>query len=124
MIREWIAVAIGGLMGTVIRHGTARLFSLAGPMGVPTATLCVNVAGCFAIGYLAQWSISQQLENHWWVVAIRAGVLGGLTTFSSFGLDIVRLWQAERPEAAVGLATAHVVLGLAAVIFGMHLARS
>lgn len=124
MVREWLAVAVGGMIGTVLRHGTVSLFSLIGNAWLPIATLVVNVVGCFAIGYLAQWSLNQSLENHWWVVALRAGLLGGLTTFSSFGLDVVRLWQAARPEVAVGLASAHVVLGIGGVVLGMQLVRS
>ncbi len=124
MIREWFAVALGGLVGTVLRHGTVSLFTLAGSAWLPLATLAVNIVGCFAIGCVAQWSVAQQMENHWWTVAIRAGLLGGLTTFSSFGLDIVRLWQAERPEAAVGLAAAHVLLGVVAIVLGMQLFKT
>lgn len=124
MIREWIAVALGGLIGTVLRHSTGNLLTLISASWLPLATLIVNVVGCFAIGYLAQWSLAQSLENHWWVVGLRAGVLGGLTTFSSFGLDIVRLWQSARPEAAVGLASAHIILGIGAVILGMQIART
>ena len=123
MVREWMAVAVGGLIGTVLRHGTVNLFTLVGIAWLPLSTLAVNLAGCFAIGYLAQWSLDQNLENHWWVVGLRAGVLGGLTTFSSFGLDIIRLWQSARPEVAVGLASAHVFVGIGAVILGMQLAR-
>ena len=123
MVREWMAVAVGGLIGTVLRHGTVNLFTLVGIAWLPLSTLAVNLAGCFAIGYLAQWSLDQNLVNHWWVVGLRAGVLGGLTTFSSFGLDIIRLWQSARPEVAVGLASAHVFVGIGAVILGMQLAR-
>jgi len=124
MVREWMAVAVGGLIGTVLRHSAANLFSLMGSPWLPIATLAVNVVGCFVIGYLAQWSLAQNLENHWWVVGLRAGVLGGLTTFSSFGLDVVRIWQSARPEVAVGLASAHVFAGIGAVILGMQLART
>lgn len=124
MVREWMAVAVGGLIGTILRHGTATLFSLMGGSWLLFATLAVNVVGCFVIGYVAQWSVAQNLENHWWVVGLRAGVLGGLTTFSSFGLDVVRLWQSTRPEVAVGLASAHVFVGIGAVLFGMQLART
>ncbi len=123
MFREWLAVAVGGMMGSLLRHAIVALFSLVGLSWLPYATLLVNLAGCLAIGYLAQWSLSQSLESVWWVVGLRAGVLGGLTTFSSFGLDIVRLWQAARPEVAVGLASAHVFLGIGAVVVGMLLAK-
>ena len=124
MVREWLAIAVGGLIGTVLRHSTVSLFALMGEAWLPIATLVVNIIGCCAIGYLAQWSLVQDLENHWWVLGLRAGVLGGLTTFSSFGLDIVRLWQSARPEFAVGLASAHVIAGIGAVILGMQLART
>ena len=124
MVREWLAVAVGGLIGSILRHGTVNLFSLMSLSWLPIATLVTNFVGCFAIGYLAQWSLAQNLENHWWVVGLRADVLGGLTTFSSFGLDVVRQWQSARPEVAVGLASAHVFLGIGAVIVGMLLARS
>ena len=124
MVREWFAVALGGLLGSVLRHGTVQLFSVAGPHWSFIATLVVNLIGCFSIGWLAQWSDSAQLTNHWWVVGLRAGVLGGLTTFSSFGLDVVRVWQNYRPEFAIALTTSHVALGIAAVVFGMHIAKS
>lgn len=121
MMREWIAIALGGLVGTVLRHAAVSLIALAGPAMIPLATLLVNIVGCFAIGGVFQWSVAHQMENHWGTMAVRAGVLGGLTTFSSFGLDIVRLWQAERPEAAVGLAAAHILLGIGAVVLGMQM---
>lgn len=124
MLREWLAVALGGLAGTLLRHAMVNLFSLGWSFGAMLGTLAVNLLGCLAIGYLAQWSLDKSLENSWWVVGIRAGLLGGLTTFSSFGLDVVRLWQTARPDAAVGLASAHVFLGIGALIVGMQLARA
>ncbi len=124
MLREWIAVAIGGMAGTLLRHATTQLLGFAGQNWTILATLLVNLAGCFAIGWLAQWSEASQLGSHWWVVGLRAGVLGGLTTFSSFGLDIVRVWQNSRFEVALALIAAHVILGIAAVILGMHFAKT
>ncbi len=103
MLREWIAVAIGGMVGSLLRHATTQIFSIAGQNGLFLATLVVNIAGCFAIGWLAQWSEASQMANHWWTVGLRDGVLGGLTTFSSFGLDVVRVWQNSRLEVAIAL---------------------
>jgi CrcB protein len=124
MTRELLAVALGGFVGTVLRHGTGNIITLIGASWLPFATLGDSVVGCFAMGYLAEWSLAHSLENHWWVVGLRAGVRGGLTTFSSFGLDIVKLWQTARPEAAVGLASEHIILGICAVILGMQIARA
>lgn len=123
MLIESIAVAAGGLLGAVLRHALLGLFSLLGVSWLPISTLTANVLGCFAIGVLAQWSFHQQLTNHWWVVGARVGLLGGLTTFSSFGLDIVRLWQADRTSYAIFLCAAHVALGLGAVVAGLNWAK-
>ena len=123
MLIEWIAVALGGMLGAVSRHALQGVFSLLGAAWLPIATLTANVLGCFAIGVLAQWSFQQQLTNHWWVVGARVGLLGGLTTFSSFGLDVVRLWQADRTGHAMLLTASHLALGLAAVVAGLNWAK-
>ncbi|MCA9159564.1 MAG: CrcB family protein, partial [Planctomycetales bacterium] len=57
-------------------------------------------------------------------IGIRIGLLGGLTTFSSFALDSLRLWQSDRAAGTVGLIAAHVLLGLAAAALGVWLART
>lgn len=112
------------MLGALLRHALATLFSLIGHAWLPIATLVANILGCLAIGALAQWSIEQQLTKHWWVVGLRVGVFGGLTTFSSFALDLVRLWQEERTTQSLVLAVAHLVLGLTAVVVGMIWVRS
>ncbi len=118
MIRECIAVAIGGMVGTLCRYLMVGLFSFAGSSWVPIATLLVNSFGCLAIGAITGWAAHHQCESHWMLVAIRIGVLGGLTTFSSFGIDVVKAWQSGNPVWAVGLVLLHVGIGLAAVVVG------
>lgn len=121
MIKEWIAVALGGMVGTLARHALASLVRGWQPHWLPLATLAVNVVGCFAIGWLFRWSWDRELTNQWWEVAIRVGILGGLTTFSSFGLEVVNAWH-ERPALAMAIMAAHLGLGLLAVAGGMLLA--
>lgn len=118
-MREWIAVALGGMLGAVLRHGLSSLFSHFGAAWLPAATLCANILGCFAIGYLFSWSFNNQLHNHWLSIGVRVGLLGGLTTFSSFALDVIRVWQDGRPGSSVSLAITHVAVGIMAVVVGM-----
>jgi fluoride exporter len=120
MVQEWVAIAIGGMLGTLMRHTVASLFAIAGAAWLPGATLVVNVCGCFAIGYISAWAVENQMETHWIVTAVRVGLLGGLTTFSSFGMDIIRLWQNGRQDLAGCLVMAHLGLGLAAVVLGLR----
>ncbi len=122
-MRECLAVAAGGAVGSLARYGLLLLFSLIGAAWLPIATLLSNLLGCLAIGYLAHWSLQAELSQHWWVVGARVGLLGGLTTFSSFALDVLRVWEQDRPTGAVLLASAHVTLGLAAALTGLWLAR-
>jgi CrcB protein len=117
-MRETIAVAIGGMVGSVLRYWISlgleqRLGGL-----LPLGTLAVNAAGCFAIGVL--WAYSQRTVamDPVWEIALRVGFLGGLTTFSSFGLEVVKLGQADRWLSAVLIVVANVGLGLSAVCLG------
>lgn len=124
MLKEWFAVAVGGMLGVMLRHALSGAFSLIGPAWLPIATLVANVAGCFAIGALAQWAMQNQCMSTWWVVGTRVGLLGGLTTYSSFGLELVRLWNDGRTTYTLGLAAGHLVLGILAVAIGMNWAAA
>ena len=124
MVRDVLAVAIGGAAGSLARYALLLAFSLIGSVWLPIATLAANLLGCLAIGFVAQWSVQSHWDQHWAAVGIRIGLLGGLTTFSSFALDALRIWQSERLAAAAWLVAAHVVLGLAAAALGIWLARN
>ncbi len=123
MTREWIAVALGGMTGALLRHGVSSLITMFGSHWAPLATLVVNIVGCFAIGALFSWSFSQQLHSHWLTVGVRVGLLGGLTTFSSFALDAFHAWN-QRPSISLALVGAHLTLGLVALLIGMAAASA
>ena len=121
MIREWMAVALGGMFGTLARHALNTLVRHWHPAWLPLSTLIVNVVGCFVIGWLYRWSSDRELTNQWWEVALRVGVIGGLTTFSSFALEVVNAWD-QRPALACAIVLAHVSIGLVCVMLGMQAA--
>ena len=89
---------------------------------VPLAVAAVNIAGCLAIGLLAGAVATER-----WVpgFATRAfvfvGLLGGFTTFSSFGLDVFTLVQDGKLTLAVLNVLGQVILGLVAVFVGYGL---
>ena len=120
VMREWIAIALGGMIGTLVRHAFNLMARAWNPAFVPLATLAVNLIGCLAIGILVRWSHDRAVHGQWWEMAIRVGVLGGLTTFSTFALDVIVAWQ-SRPALAAALAAAHVTFGIAAVWLGMQM---
>ena len=117
----WIAIAVGGALGSVARHGVNVLIHGRWPMArFPLATLIVNVAGCLIIGLLAGLIMSERLAlRFYWREFLFVGILGGFTTFSTFGLDTITLARTHSMSAALWNVTAHVVIGLLAVQAGL-----
>ena len=124
----WICVAAasGGAVGSLLRYAASRLAAAWTVSPFPWATLVVNVLGSFVIGiwaaYLTRRAPSAPLEPPGialWDAAIRVGVLGGLTTFSSFSLESILLLQKGHILLAAGNAGANVILGFAAAALGM-----
>ena len=119
----WIAIAVGGALGAMARHGVnhlvhARLLTTKFPAG----TLVVNLAGCLVIGALAGLVAGHRIELRFtWREFVFVGLLGGFTTFSTFGLDTLMLVRTHSPAAALANVGAHMIGGLAAVWVGYQL---
>ena len=83
----WIAVAAGGALGSMLRHLVNLELAHRLERSVPYATAVVNVVGCVAIGGLAGRIAGGRLQlTPLMRTFVFVGVLGGFTTFSSFGL--------------------------------------
>ena len=120
-MRTLLLVGLGGALGSMARYAVAVLMLQHASTRFPWGTLAVNVLGCLAAGLLAGLS-----ERHGWIDAevrafLFAGVLGGFTTFSAFGLDALALLRRGETGAALAYAAASVVLGLMAAWVGMRL---
>jgi fluoride exporter len=117
----WIAVAVGGALGSVARHGVNRMVHQEWPLlRFPLATVIVNIVGCCAIGVFAGLVATGRLpmRTHWREFVF-VGVLGGFTTFSTFGLDTITLVRSGDSSQAFLNVVLQVVCGLAAVHFGV-----
>ena len=118
----WIAVALGGALGSMARHWVNVEMAHRFERSVPNATFVVNVVGCVAIGILAGRIAGGRM--HLTATArtfVFAGVLGGFTTFSSFGLDTFTLAHGGDYARAFWNVTGQVALGLGAVWLGFYL---
>jgi CrcB protein len=122
MMMTFLHVAAGGALGAVLRLGvTLGMGRVAGP-GFPLGVLTVNVLGSFLIGGLVVLSFHRGLEhlNPFLVT----GVLGGFTTFSTFSLEALTLYERGAAGAAAAYVGLSVILSLAAVALGAWLARA
>ena len=123
MIPLVAAVSIGGVAGTLLRFTTKNWINANWPRHFYTATLAVNIVGCLLIGILyGLFLIRPEVP-----IEVRAGLLvgflGGLTTFSSFSLDTVRLLESGQVPLALGYAALSVFGGLLATWAGLSLTK-
>ena len=123
MIPLIAAVTVGGIAGTLLRFATGNWVTANWPKHFYTATLAVNIVGCLLIGVLyGLFLIRPEVP-----IEVRAGLmvgfLGGLTTFSSFSLDTVRLLESGQVLLALGYAALSVFGGLLATWAGLSLTK-
>lgn len=85
-------VGSGGFLGALARYGLAGLVHRQIPLSTfPFGTLLVNLLGCFGIGVIAGLAESRQLFSPEVRMFVLIGVLGGFTTFSTFGYETFAL---------------------------------
>jgi CrcB protein len=119
-VRDALLVALGGALGSVARWAVGRAVAGVGGAGAaPWATAAVNVLGCALLGVLVA-RVPEARDP--WRLALGTGVLGGFTTFSTFGVEVVGLAR-ENPRAALVHVAVNVVLGVGAAAGAWVLAR-
>lgn len=105
----WLGIAVGGALGTLLRWGLGGWIQHVSGGTFPWGTLVINVAGCAALGALAAFTDRGGFVTPQWRMALQIGVLGGFTTYSTFGLETFRLVSAGdmgRAAAYFGLTSA------------------
>ncbi len=117
------SILLGGGLGSVVRYVVTCTMLQWCPAYRGVGTLIVNVVGCLVIGFLAGTGVEHKWLSTEWRIFLVTGVLGGLTTFSSFALESARL---SRPPGSLTMGFGHIaanlLLGLAAVLIGERLA--
>jgi len=118
----WLAVAAGGALGSMARHGVNIVFAHVLERAVPHATAAVNLAGSLAIGLLSGAVASGRLHlSPEMRTFVFVGILGGFTTFSSFMLDTLTLSTGVEQGLAAANVIRQTAVGVAAVWAGYHL---
>ncbi|MFI1032942.1 fluoride efflux transporter CrcB [Streptomyces sp. NPDC020951] len=107
-------VAVGGGLGAVARYAAALWWPTEAD-GFPWTTFWVNIVGCAVIGAFLVL-ITEAVTAHPLVRPFfGTGVLGGFTTFSTYAVDIQRLFDQGRPGTALAYLAATLLAALSAV---------
>ncbi|WDI31015.1 fluoride efflux transporter CrcB [Hyphococcus flavus] len=119
----WLAVAAGGAVGAMARHGVSRVaLHWLGP-NFPWGTLAANVAGSFAMGLVIVWLSAREPANPALRAFLTVGLLGAFTTFSTFSLDVVALYRDRTLTIAGMYVLASVLLSVSGLLLGLFVGR-
>ncbi len=117
-------VGTGGFLGAVGRYLLAgAVYQLFPNSTFPTGTAVVNILGCFLIGLLNGLFEVRQIFGPETRLFLLMGVLGGFTTFSTFGFETLALVKSGDFLSAAMNVLVQVILGLLAVFLGYSLLR-
>lgn len=123
MFARLTLVGLGGMIGAILRYVIGGLVHRLYEGRFPLGTLLVNTAGCLAIGFLFTLAEDRGVMPANTRLFVFVGILGGFTTFSSFGYETFTLWRDGMAVRALLNITANMCVGLAAVWVGHILAR-
>ncbi len=118
IIMNCLYVAGGGVIGALARYG----LSFINQPGKPWGTLLVNVAGCLVMGFVARW-IERGVISSGTRLFLGVGLLGALTTFSTFSYEILDYLQRRQISSAFIYIIVSLAGAITAVFCGYIIAR-
>jgi CrcB protein len=123
--RVWamLMIALGAAVGANMRYALSLWAARQWGATFPYGTLLINVSGCFAIGMVMVLLTTRFTSGDTWRLLLVTGLLGGFTTFSTFGYETYMLLVGGSWLAAGLNMLASVGLGVVGVILGAGLAR-
>ncbi len=119
-----IVVGLGGFIGAASRYYISTLVNKINTSGFPIATLIINILGSFLIGLLTQLLIGLCPDNKKLQLFLTTGILGGFTTFSTFSLETVNLFQDGKAVFGMANIILSIAFCLTGVVLGKMLAKT
>ena len=113
-----IAVGVGAALGAWLRWGFGLMLNAIFPT-LPLGTLAANLIGCYFIGIAAEYFFQNTTVPTEARLFIITGVLGGLTTFSTFSVEAVTLLLREQYSWAFAIISSHLFGSLVMTVLGM-----
>jgi len=119
----YLAVALGGALGACCRYGITQMFSLENG-GFPKAIFFANLLGCFIAGLIYVAIVERGSLPLSWREPLIVGFCGALTTYSSFALDALVLWQSGHAQTAIFYVVLTTVFCIVAAFIAVALMRA
>lgn len=119
---QYLLVALGGALGSVLRFAIANGFRAVMPATFPWATFSVNVVGSLLAGLLYVL-LERQLIPAMYQPVIFAGFLGGFTTYSAYALDSWHMLDNGNPLLAMTYIAGTTLVCLVCTFIGVIIAR-
>ena len=119
----YLAIAFGGALGALSRYGLTVSIERFNSTGFPLGTFGVNLLGSFLIGLLYIILAEKLSVADQWRPVIITGFLGAMTTFSTFSLDALLLFQQGHYNTALFYVLCSVMICIFAAYVGMQIAR-
>lgn len=119
-----LSIGMGGFIGAILRYSISNWVNISyGSSNFPYGTLTVNVIGSFMIGFFFLYFQQINLSVYQKSLLI-TGLLGALTTFSTFSLETVLLLQHEQYLKAFSNVVLNVLFSVGATFLGMMIFKS
>ncbi len=119
-----LIVGMGGFVGAILRYGLSGWIHRFTNSGFPYGTLAVNIIGCLLIGVLMGLVEYRPILSPGLRLFLTIGLLGSLTTFSTFGYETFELLRQKEFLHALANMALNGIVGLAAVAAGWTLAKT
>lgn len=122
MLNSILAIGLGAAIGAVLRWLLSVGLNGLLPT-LPPGTLTANLIGAYLIGLIAALLLAHAAVSVQWQLFLVTGFLGGLTTFSTFSLEVTTLLQQQRYAWAAGTVAAHLLGSLLLTALGFATVR-
>lgn len=122
-MQKILALGLGGFLGSNLRYWISYYINTNARTQPFWGTLAVNLLGCLVIGSLMSYHLHvSEMESNLKLFVI-TGMLGALTTFSTFSYETVELMRQTRYPAAMANVMLNLILGIGAVMAGFEAVR-